>query len=131
MRPLGFPRKNRLSRAKEFASLHRLGRRILTGHFIVYIMPNRSGFSRLGVSISARAGSAVQRNRLKRLVREFFRINRAAMPVPADIHITVKRGVQAQSASAPGVVQNELAGLLADIKSYAPTNKRVTKKANQ
>lgn len=93
-------------------------------------MPNRLGFSRLGLSISARAGAAVERNRLKRLLREFFRINRAAMPVPADIHITVKRGVQALSASAPGVVQNELGELLADKKSYIPTKKRVAEKNN-
>lgn len=130
MRPLGFPRKSRLLRAKEFASLHRLGRRTLTGHFIVYIMPNRLGLSRLGVSISARAGSAVERNRLKRLLREYFRINRATMPMPADIHITVKRGASALSASGPGVVQNELGELLADKKSYLSTKKRVVKKAN-
>ncbi len=104
---------------------------MLTGHFIVYIMPNRLGFSRLGVSISARAGNAVERNRLKRLLREFFRINRATIPVVADIHITVKRGAGAQSASAPGVVQNELGGLLADKKNYSPRKKPIAKKAEQ
>ena len=130
MRPFGFPRKSRLLRANEFASLHKLGRRMLTGHFIVYIMPNRLGFSRLGVSISARAGGAVERNRLKRLLREFFRINQAAIPVPADIHITVKRGAGVLSASAPGVVPSELGELLTDKKSYALTGKRTAKKAN-
>ena len=97
MRPSGFPRQTRLLRARDFASLHKRGRRSLTQNFIVYILPNNLGFSRLGVSVNAKAGSAVERNRLKRLLREFFRLNRASLSLPVDMHISVKRGARAVS----------------------------------
>ncbi len=112
MRSSGFPRQTRLVRASEFALLHKLGRRSLTRSFIVYILPNRLGFSRLGVSVNVRAGSAVQRNRLKRLLREFFRLNVASPSVPVDIHVAVKRGVRAVSLRNLSGVEAELSGLL-------------------
>jgi ribonuclease P protein component len=126
MKPLGFPRQRRLLRAKEFASLHKSGRRSFTGHFIVYISPNRFSFSRLGVSINANAGNAVERNRLKRVLREIFRLNHDAISIPVDIHIAVKRGVQATSAASSDVIEAEFREILTQIKNYAPdkTNQR-------
>ena len=106
MKPFGFPRQRKLLRAKEFASLHKLGRRSFTEHFIVYVLPNQLEFSRLGISINARAGNAVERNKLKRSLREFFRINQGFIQTPIDIHIAVKKGVRATSAA--GTVEAEL-----------------------
>ena len=108
MRPLGFPRQIRLVRAKKFALLHKRGRRDFTASFIVYSLPNGFGFSRLAVSISARAGGAVDRNRLKRLVREFFRINRTALSPPVDMHITIKRGISVRNIRTLSEIEIEL-----------------------
>lgn len=108
MSPFGFPRQRRLLLAKEFASLHKSGRRSFTGHFIVYIMPNRLQVSRLGISVNAKAGNSVERNRLKRVLRDFFRLNSGTLATPIDIHIAVKRGARAVSATAQGVIEAEL-----------------------
>jgi ribonuclease P protein component len=47
---------------------------------------------RLGITVGKRIGSAVQRNRLKRLIREFFRQNRKVLPGSSDLVITAKEG---------------------------------------
>jgi ribonuclease P protein component len=51
------------------------------------------GISRLGITVSKKVGSAVQRNRIRRLVREFFRLNRSRLCTPQDIVIIAKRNL--------------------------------------
>jgi ribonuclease P protein component len=46
----------------------------------------------LGITVGKVVGSAVERNRLKRLIREFFRQNRELLPDSSDLVITVKEG---------------------------------------
>jgi len=46
---------------------------------------------RLGLIVGRHAGCAARRNRLKRLLREFFRLNKEAFPLSADIVISVRK----------------------------------------
>jgi ribonuclease P protein component len=62
-----------------------------TAHFIVSLAENEQHRPRLGVVTTKRLGKAVQRNRVKRLLREFFRLHKGALP-PQDIVIIAKRG---------------------------------------
>ena len=60
------------------------------GHLLVYARPNELDFSRLGLSVGRRVGNAVRRNRVKRLLRETFRLNRHAWPTGYDWLIVVR-----------------------------------------
>lgn len=85
-----FPKEERILKQEDFARVRKLGKRVSTKSFTLFFLPNGLDRRRLGLSVSARVGNAVVRNRLKRLLREFFRLNKAAFPPSADVLISVK-----------------------------------------
>ncbi len=65
--------RGRLSRSAEFERVYRQGRSIANRHLVLYTFPNSSAEGpRLGLSVSRKVGGAVQRNKVKRLLREAF-----------------------------------------------------------
>ncbi len=72
-----FERRARLAGKADFRRVFERPERSADGGFTVLARPNGLGFARLGMAISRKvAKSAVQRNRIKRVVRESFRVNR-------------------------------------------------------
>lgn len=85
-----FARSERLLKPDEFVKVRKSGKRFYTKSFTVFILPNSLGRRRLGLSAGSRVGNAVRRNRIKRLLREFFRLNKGSFPDETDILISVK-----------------------------------------
>ena len=61
----------------EFRRLYRKGASAVGRSMVVYASPNRYGHNRLGVTVSAKLGKATVRNRVRRRLREIFRLNDA------------------------------------------------------
>lgn len=86
-----FARADRLKKRYEFRRVQLSGRRIHTPHFLIVVQPNELDNTRLGITVTKKVGTAVQRNRIKRVVREVFRRNRSLFPESHDIVFIAKR----------------------------------------
>ena len=62
----------------EFRRIYAKGRSGVSPYLVVYVRPNRRGRNRLGVTVSTKLGHAVVRNRVRRRIREIYRLNKAA-----------------------------------------------------
>jgi ribonuclease P protein component len=73
--------------------LSETGHRIQNEQFIAIFSANQHGRSRIGVTVTKKVGPAVKRNRIKRLVREYFRLNRHTLAGNWDINLIAKRQI--------------------------------------
>jgi len=86
-----FSKSERLLNRKDFVNLNRLSKRLHTPHFSISLKQNGRALTRLGITVSKRIGNSVKRNRVKRLIREFFRLNKALFPQGHDIVVVAKK----------------------------------------
>lgn len=87
-----YRRRYRLRKRREYLALQSAGRRRRSTHFTVITRARDFPPSRLGITTSRKVGHAPARNRIRRLVREFFRKRRAVLAPPRDILVIARPG---------------------------------------
>ena len=90
MHRLTFPAQRRLRRKSEFDATYARGRRFANGFFAVTASSNDKQGARLGMAVAVRtAGNAVERNRIRRIIRESFRLHQHDLP-PVDLVVSAR-----------------------------------------
>ena len=89
-----FPRSCRIRRRSEYLRIQTSSRGRKSEHFVVVVAMAAGPVSRLGVTASRKVGSAVERNRIKRRVREFFRSHRHKLQPAQDLVIIARAGAE-------------------------------------
>ena len=80
MKQYGLPRKARLQKRSEYERVYQQGEKLGDRLLLLFMLPNELGRSRVGVTVSRKHGKAVRRNRLKRLLKEAFRLSQHELP---------------------------------------------------
>jgi ribonuclease P protein component len=88
-----FPRESRLRKSTDFKRVFSKGKRTAARHFIIYSLPNRLLFSRLGIQVRAKIGKAPRRNYIKRIVRETFRKMKGEFVQPVDLVFIAEKAI--------------------------------------
>lgn len=107
-----FPKTERLLKRASFLKLSRFGKTVHTRYFVAAILDAETDRTRIGVTVSKRVGKAVERARIKRIVRDYYRNNRDTISKNRDINIIARKYVAALS---NGEVRDELGKLFKKI----------------
>ena len=108
---LSFPKSLRLRTPAEFKAVYDAKRSVSDSRLVVYAKPNGLTHSRIGLSVSKKVGIAVLRVRIRRLLREAFRLHQHEFPVGFDFVLVAR----------PFKVEPTLAEYVAAMKSLFPS----------
>lgn len=75
---------------KDFRRLYYRGKKAACGYVVVYCMKNKTNSNRLGLTCGKAVGKAVVRNRVKRLIRESYRLSEDKLKIGFDIVIVAR-----------------------------------------
>lgn len=119
MNTLSLPTAYLLRKKSEFNSVYQHGKRVHGENFSLILLPNTLAHNRLGISIHGQLKGAARRNRIKRIIREFFRLNKRFLQenssksceLPCmDIVITVRKGFSLDNPADIAAAVNRLLG---------------------
>lgn len=80
-----FTKAQRLRAASDFERVYQLKCKAADGVLLIFAARNQTTTTRIGLSVSRKHGGAIVRNRLKRLLREAFRLTQDQIPVGLDL----------------------------------------------
>lgn len=93
----GLQKTDKLLKRGQFVYLSRTADSVADRLFVVAYFENQIDRPRLGVTVTRKIGNAVMRNRIKRLVRQYFRTNRHRLGGNLDINVIARKSAAGAS----------------------------------
>ena len=121
-----------LKKREDFSRVYRKGKQRAGKLLVLYSLPNGTGISRLGISVSKKVGNSVVRHRIKRLIRESWRLGLTEFKQGYDLVVIARN---AAKGTTYGEIRSALlclakeAGLLAE-KETPPAKENHDQKGN-
>lgn len=84
-----------LKKNKDFQTVYKNGSSYANRNFVMYIVGNQTEKNRLGISVSKKIGNSVIRHRIKRLVKECYRLHEERFNYGFDIVIIARKSAKA------------------------------------
>jgi len=109
----GLTRRERISGDARFDRLRREGARAGDDVLFVRALVNELGLVRLGLAVGRQSGNAVRRARLRRVIREAFRLNKGRLPAGLDLLVSPRSGAADAKPAALGRSLAELSARVA------------------
>ena len=109
MKPHSLPKHHLITKKGEYNKVYEQGKRLHGEHFSLIFLPNNKLHNRLGISIHGQLKGSANRNRIKRVIKEFFRLNRGFLQdggpegcelAAMDIVFTVRKGFRVENPAA-------------------------------
>lgn len=93
-----FRKEQRIRSGQDFSRAYNHRQRAGDGHLLVFAVSNGLPHARIGLSVSKKHGNAVVRSRIKRLLREAFRLSQHELPVGIDLVLIPRQNSGAELA---------------------------------
>lgn len=84
-----------LKNNRDFVNVYTSGRSYANKYLVIYTLKNNSDRNRLGISVSKKVGNSVVRHRLKRLIKESYRLHEKMFNSGLDIVVIARKGSDA------------------------------------
>lgn len=84
-----------LKKNDDFRKVYHSGKSYANRYLVMYVLENETDRSRLGISVSKKVGNSVVRHRVKRLVKESYRLHETVFNSGLDIVIVARRSAAA------------------------------------
>lgn len=92
-----------LKKNYEFQRVYGRGKYASSRTLVVYVLANRSGNRRVGITTSRKVGKSVVRNRIRRLIRENLRAMLGSLPLGRDIVVVARKADESAGVESVGL----------------------------
>ena len=88
-----------MKKNRDFQNVYRNGKSYANKYLVMYVLENNLEKNRLGISVSKKVGNSVVRHRVKRLIKESFRLNEDRFQKGYDIVVVARKEAKGRNYS--------------------------------